>query len=60
MVMGYIIYQIRDSLGATGGAAHTIGNITTGFADSVNLILVAVTIFVLAVAISALFLLRQQ
>ena len=64
MVLSYIIYEIRDSLAALPGQHNgsnlTIANITTGYADSINLILVAVTIMVLAIAISSLFLLRGR
>ena len=35
-------------------------NITAGFDDAINLILVAVTIFILAIAISALLMLRGR
>ena len=69
-VGAYIIYKIKDSLlseapGATTSAAYNqtynqVGNITTGFDSALNLVLVAVTIFILAVAISALLLLRQR
>jgi hypothetical protein len=39
--------------------SFSIGNITGGFDSAVNLILVAITIFILAIAISALLLLRR-
>ena len=39
-------------------ASNSVGNITGGFDDAVNLILIAVTIFILAIAISALLMLR--
>lgn len=38
----------------------TAANITTGFDNAVNLILIAITIFVLAIAISALLMLRGR
>ena len=38
----------------------SIGNITTGFDNAVNLLLVAITIFILAIAISALLMLRGR
>ena len=60
MVISYIIYQITSSLGATGQAANTIANVTTGFDNAISLILVAITIFILALAISALLLLRGR
>ena len=58
MVVAYIIYTLQDSLNATGSAANTIANITAGFDDAIALILVAITVFILAIAISALMLLR--
>ena len=60
MVVAFIIFEIRDQLGATGGAAISINNITTGFDDAVSLLLVAITIVILAIAISALLMLRQR
>jgi len=38
----------------------SIANITGGFDDAVNLILVAITIFILAIAITALLMLRGR
>jgi hypothetical protein len=58
MVVGFIIYKLKDQLAPTGNALNSINNITTGFDNAVNLILVAITIFILAVAISALLMLR--
>jgi hypothetical protein len=60
MVVAYILFTLTAQLGATGAAANTIGNITTGFDNAVALILVAITIFILALAISALLLLRGR
>ena len=60
MVVAFIIFTIQDQLGATGDAANTITNITEGFDSSINLLMVAITIFILALAISALLMLRQQ
>ena len=60
MVIAYIIWTLDDQLGATGDAANSIGNVTTGFDDAVNLILVAITIFILAIAIAALLMLRGR
>ena len=60
MVIAYIIWTLKDQLGATGDAARSIQNITTGFDDAVNLLLVAITIFILAIAISALLMLRGR
>jgi hypothetical protein len=69
MVGAYIIFKVRDSLlpsapGATTTAIYNntyyqVANITTGFDNAINLILVAITIFILAVAISALLMLRS-
>ena len=58
MVVSYIIFKLKDQLAATGDAANTISNITDGFDDAIALILVAITIFILAIAISALLILR--
>jgi hypothetical protein len=58
MVIAYIIFTLQTQLGATGDAANTIGNITSGFDSAINLILVAITIFILALAIAALLMLR--
>ena len=60
MVIAYIIWKLKDQLGATGDAANSIANVTGGFDDAVNLLLVAITIFILAIAISALLMLRGR
>jgi membrane-anchored glycerophosphoryl diester phosphodiesterase (GDPDase) len=60
IVISYIIYQVQLSLNPTGNALATMNNITTGYNNAISLILVAVTIFILALAISALLLLRQR
>lgn len=60
MVGAYIIWTLKDQLGASGDAANSIANVTTGFDDAVNLLLVAITIFILAIAISALLMLRGR
>ena len=60
MVIAYIIWTLQDQLGATGNAATSIANITSGFDDAVNLMLVAITVFILALAISALIMLRGR
>ena len=60
MVIAYINFTLEDQLGATGDAANTIANITTGFDSAINLILVAITIFILALAIAALLMLRGK
>ena len=62
-VIAYIIWTIEGELITTTTTAKvntSIHNITTGFDSAVNLILVAITIFVLALAISALLLLRRR
>ena len=41
-------------------ASNSVGNITSGFDGAVNLLLVAITIFILAIAISALLMLRGR
>ena len=63
MVVAYIIWTVKDQLvtGSTSAAANSsIANITTGFDDAVNLLLVAITIFILAIAIGALLMLRGR
>jgi len=60
LVIGYIMYQLTASLAPTGAAANSILNITKGYDNAVKLILVAITIFILALAISALLILRGR
>ena len=70
MVGVYIIYTLFGQLNPEDTAASrtTLQNdtwntsiaITEGFADAINLILVAITIFILALAISALLMLRGR
>ena len=63
MVIAYIIYTVRDQLVTSDTSAvtnRTLANITGGFDDAVNLLLVAITIFILAIAISALLMLRGR
>ena len=60
MVGAYIIWTLVDQLGATGSAAKSIGNITVGFDNAVGLILIAITIFILAIAIGALYYIRVK
>jgi len=74
-VLGFIIWTIRKALmdnwtvGAYSSTEDnwtyafgnsTLSNVTTGFDSAVTLIIVAITIFILAIAISALLLLRQK
>jgi len=63
MVIAYIIWTVKDQLITTSTSADTnnsIANITGGFDNAVNLLLVAITIFILAIAISALLMLRGR
>jgi len=63
MVIAYIIWEIQAQLVTTDTSARvntSIENITTGFDSAVNLLLVAITIFILAIAISALLMLRGR
>ena len=63
MVIAYIIWTVQDMLstGTTSAFANrSIKNVTDGFDDAVNLLLVAITIFILAIAISALLMLRGR
>jgi len=63
MVIAYIIWTVKDQLVNTSTTAETnnsIANITGGFDDAVNLMLIAITIFILAIAISALLMLRGR
>ena len=46
MIVAYVIWTLDDQLGATGSAANSIGNITSGFDDAVNFLLIAITIFI--------------
>jgi len=62
MVLAYVIYTLADSLDVEAGssAEQTLTNITAGFDDAINLILVAITVFILAIAIAALLMLRGR
>ena len=60
MVIAYVILTLNDQLGATGNAANSIANITSGFDNAVNFLLIAITIFILAIAIAALLMLRGR
>ena len=68
-VVAFIIWTLKESLWhtpvGTDSAAYNssytqAGNITVGFDNAVGLILVAITVFILAIAISALLLLRGR
>ena len=60
VVVSYIIYQLEDQLNPTGAAANTLGNITDGFDNAIALLMVAITVFILAIAIAALFVVRGR
>ena len=66
MVIGFIVWTINDQLmfnpqnALSDNLNASKANITGGFDDAVNLILVAITIFILALAIAALLLLRGR
>ena len=45
---------------AENSTRTSLSNVTGGFDDAINLLLVAITIFVLAIAISALLMLRGR
>lgn len=74
MVIAYIIYTLRGSiLPATpttsstaaynytyGELLNSTGNITLGFDNAVKLILIAITVAILAIALSYLMMLRRN
>ena len=74
MVVAYILWTVRDQLVNSNinpsdvagrnevwdQANSSVLNITAGFDNAVNLLLIAITIFILAIAISALLLLRGR
>ena len=62
MVVAYIIWTIDGQLDVTAGSSadQSLANVTTGFDSAVNLLLIAITIFILAIAISALLMLRGR
>jgi len=62
MVIAYVIWELDGSLDVTAGSSadQSLENITGGFDDAVNLILVAITVFILAIAIAALLMLRGR
>ena len=71
MVIAYIVWTLQEQLlgttepGATtsdnfNSSFYSIRNVTSGFDDAVNLLLIAITIFILAIAISALLMLRGR
>ena len=70
MVIAYIIWTVNDQLlpeapsntttSVYNQTYYSVGNVTSGFDDAVNLLLVAITIFILAIAIGALLMLRGR
>ena len=62
MVIAYVIWTLDANLDVTAGSSadQSLENITGGFDDAVNLILVAITVFILAIAIAALLMLRGR
>jgi len=63
MVVAYIIWTVNDTLTTTSSSAAQNASllvITDGFDDAVGLLIVAITIFILAIAISALMMLRAR
>ena len=63
MVIAYIIWMLRDQLiTKTSSAAlnSSIGNITTGFDNTVILLLTVVVIWLLALAIMALLIIKKK
>lgn len=69
VVLGFVMYVVVAALDDNlpsdptwwgRDSNSTMLNITTGFDSAINLILVAITIFILALAISALLLLRRR
>ena len=63
MIIAYIIFTLKSQLlSATNDteAQSVIANITGNFNNAVSLIMIAITVFILALAISALMLLRGR
>ena len=63
MVMAFIIYTISDQLITPTTSAtvnSTIGNITAGFDSAIALLLVAVTVMILGIMLSYMFIFRQK
>jgi len=60
VVVSYIIFKVRDSLftTATTTGIATAKNITSNWDSQVSLIMVAITIFILSLAIASLLYLR--
>jgi large-conductance mechanosensitive channel len=71
MVMGYVIWTLYDQLLPQGAPSATttamyndtyrsVANVTTGFDNAINFLLIAITIFILSIAIAALLMLRGR
>ena len=60
LVVGYVIYQLKVGLNPTGAAANSVNNISKGYDNAITLILVAVTVWILSLAIGALLMLRGR
>ena len=70
MVMAYVIWELQTQLTPDAPSATTstmynntyrsLENITGGFDNAVNFILIAITIFILAIAIAALLMIRAK
>ena len=62
MVSAYIIWTLSDKLIATGGTAadNSIGNITDLFDTSVSLFAIVILVWLLALALMALIVLKKK
>jgi hypothetical protein len=63
MIIAYIIWTLRAQLITTTSSASmnaSIGNITSGFDNTVNLLLVVVIVWLLALAIMALLIIKKK
>jgi hypothetical protein len=63
MLVAYIIWTLEGQLITTDASSelnNSTAAITTGFDDAVGLLLIAITIMILAIAISALLMLRGR
>jgi len=63
MVIAYIIWTLRDQLITTDSPSElneSIGNITAGFDNMIMLLLIVVTIWLLALAIMALLIIKKK
>ena len=63
MVIAYIIWTLRGQLITTSSPTqlnNSIGNITSGFDNMIMLLLIVVTIWLLALAIMALLIIKKR